>query len=423
MRVLLVNPPIPNYQESPAPPLGLAYIAAILGRESIDVSILDLAPLGDSLLPLASALDELQPNIVGVTCVSANFPRAVHVAQRVKEYDNRIRVIAGGPHVTYEASRLLAENTVLDVIVKGEAEATILLVVRNIQKGQALDSVPGIAFREGRRIVEGPAARLIEDLDAIPVPARHLLPMHLYAELTASTSVITQRGCPYSCWFCPTTAFWRHRARIRSVSGVIDEVRDVKRTYGIDEFYFVDDTFTFHRKRTELLLSQLQGLNVQWACNTRTECLSRKLLGRMAAAGCKRITLGIESASSELRERIGKGSLNRNQLCELIDGAKESGIAIKMNLMFGLPGETVDDIRENIRLVRDLEPAYATYSMLSYFPGTQVELPSRRAGDGAAPRNGGSPSPLGELSSEEIWELIADIEREFGVEVQRRGGF
>jgi len=175
MRALLVNPYYP-IDETPSPPLGLAFIAAVLEAAGLEVKVLDYVVFPYSQAALAAEIKTFKPAIIGLTAVTMTFDNALAVVQDAKAADPAIITVMGGPHVTFRAEKTLSKHPELDVIVLGEGEETIVDLVHALKNGTAWREIPGLAYRDGLEIVHTGHKPPGIDIDSLPLPARHLLP-------------------------------------------------------------------------------------------------------------------------------------------------------------------------------------------------------------------------------------------------------
>ena len=195
MRVLLINPFYP-ISETPSPPLGLAYLGAALEQAGVRVKILDYVVYPYRRDALESVLKEFKPHVAGATAVTMTFDHASEVLKNVKTIAPNVLTVMGGPHVTFCARQTLETFPELDVVVRGEGEETFVDLINAVAGAQHLDTVNGITYRIGTQINTTPKRKLIQNLDSLPIPARHLLPLGRYRTLGLPISMTTSRGCP-----------------------------------------------------------------------------------------------------------------------------------------------------------------------------------------------------------------------------------
>ncbi|KAF0127097.1 MAG: Fe-S oxidoreductase [Elusimicrobia bacterium] len=385
MKILLIQPAarnmvasiVPEYVVEGAghyPPLGLLYIAASLKKNaSAAVEILDasLDDLTDD--DIKREVLTRRPDVVGITATTFTLVDAVNAARAVKEADPGAHVCIGGPHTSVYPDETIALPCV-DSIVLGEGEESFAELVRRLEAGRGLEGVEGVFFKTGGAVKKNPLRGFIQDLDAVPFPARELLEYRRYRSVIGAgelfTTLISSRGCPFNCLYC-YQAFGR-RYRARSAAGIIAEIRECL-ALGIKEFWFFDDNFTADRRRThEFCDALLDGkLGVSWDMRTRVDLLDDELLGRLKAAGCRRVFIGIESGVKKtlltLRKRIDLGRA-RTTLALV----KKHGFETYLDFMIGSPGETREEILRTIDFAIELDPDYVQFAVTTPYPDTDL---------------------------------------------------
>ena len=377
MKILLVNPP--QRTKCPQPPLGLAMVAAVLEKNGDSVQILDLALLGMSDESLRIRIQQEKPDIVGITAMTPTINSALSVAKRVKEIDRDILVILGGSHATLLPEETLQDSPDIDVIVCGEGEQTTPEVVAALKEDAgSLRQVPGVAYREGNKTRTNPTRPPILDLDSLPFPAFHLLPMGKYrlhppfGRKTPIMPIITSRGCPYRCVFCSKSVFG-HRYRSNSAAYVVDQIRFLSEKFGIKEVKFYDDSFTLNRERVVDICALLkeQKLDIPWTCETRVNLVDRDLLTTMMDAGCYMIEYGVESGNQQILDNL-KKDITLEQAVRTFKWTHEAGIETVAYFMIGSPGETHETIEESIEFAKKLDPDFVQFSVATPYPGTEL---------------------------------------------------
>jgi anaerobic magnesium-protoporphyrin IX monomethyl ester cyclase len=367
MRTLLVNPPYP-FSEIPIMPMGLSYLGSVLEHSGHEVQILDLLVSRYSKEKIKNKLDEYQPDIVGVTSVTLNYPIASEILKYAKSLDKDITTIIGGPHVTFAPVETLTEAPWIDIVVKGEGEMTMLDIV----SGKKLADIDGIAYRDrANGIKQTRERRLIEDLDELPPPAKHLFPLSRYLALDVHASILTGRGCPFNCIFCVGSKMGGRRVRYRNPKLIVDEVEQAV-TSGFTEVNFEDDHLTLNHKHLNALCDEIiaRGLKFNWSAFSRVDTVNSEILRKMKQAGCTWLLYGVESGNQEILDTI-KKKITLQKVKDAVDMAKEAGIGILASFIVGLPGETVETLRQTMQFAQGLGTSYG-FNVLSPFPGTEV---------------------------------------------------
>ncbi|MCJ7807372.1 MAG: B12-binding domain-containing radical SAM protein, partial [Dehalococcoidia bacterium] len=261
MRVLLMSTPYP-LEENPIPPLSLSYLAAVLQSEGIEVQILDLLVSQHSARKIRDKLMEYQPQMVGATCVTLNSTSATRNLKICKDFDPGIVTMLGGPHASFAIKETLLRSRWIDVVIIGEGERTIVELARTLEKGKDIQQVKGIAFREDNRVEKTEPRPLIEDLNELPIPARHLLPLSKYRAIDAPCTIITSRGCPYKCIFCSGPRLFGRRVRFRDPILVVDEIEQIHKVFGFNKLNIVDDTFTLNHRHAHAVCDEIMRRNL-----------------------------------------------------------------------------------------------------------------------------------------------------------------
>lgn len=386
MKVLLTLPPEVHKLEiykvtgMSAPPLGLAYIGAVLENAGHKVKIIDSPTLKISFQDWISEVKSWDPDIVGISMLTPLAPKGYVAAKLVKEeLGNDVIVIAGGPHPTYMYEEALSNN--IDIVVRGEGEYTTLELVNAIEKHglnkNVLKNIKGIAFRDdsGKAVVTPPRP-FIQNLDELPWPARHLLPMDkytLFGKPIRIAHVMASRGCPYGCIYCITSYFWGRRIRFRSAKNVADEVEFLVNKYKANHIAFSDDDLVINKRFVREFIDEIKkrGLDITFSCGSRVNHINKEILKTLYDNGCTALYFGVESASQETLDRIGK-RITLEQAERVFKWVKElKGFALG-SFILGFPWETIDDMKKTVDFAIKLDPDYAQFTALTPYPGTPL---------------------------------------------------
>lgn len=386
MKVLLINPPrthevignnptIIEEERGFNPPLGLLYIAAYLEKHSPHkVAVIDCQVEGLSYDDLRMRAAQFAPDVAGLTAMTMTLIDVLKAASVVREAAPAARIVLGGPHV-----HLFPEETiafpVVDYLVLGEGEEAFKELLDHIDDKRALRGVKGLVFRDGNEVVNTGVRPPIEDLDALPFPARHLVPYKKYSSLLATgdcvTTVFTSRGCPFKCTFCDRPHLGK-RFRARSAKNVVDELEACV-AMGITEFLIYDDTFTVDRQRVIDICDEIgrRGLHIGFDIRARVDTVNDEMLAKLKKAGCQGIHYGVEAGTPRILKVLNKG-ITLEKVEEVFRLTRKHRIPILAYFMIGSPKETLEDIETTFKVTRRLAPDYVHMTVLTPFPGTLV---------------------------------------------------
>jgi magnesium-protoporphyrin IX monomethyl ester (oxidative) cyclase len=370
-------------------PSGIGYIATALLRAGCEVRVHireeQLVKNGfnwdhaDELL--RAELKSFAPDVVGLSVFTPSMREACTIAEMAKRIcGDSTLVVAGGPHPTALPERTLKEGPAIDAVVVGEGERTM---VELAAKGPGQD-VAGVVWRDGNGgFLRSPARALEHDLDALGAPAYSLFDMKYWTAPgrflvrwlpMAATNVNATRGCMNRCQFCAGHVVAGLGARFRSVDGVVEQLERVVKDYGLEGFRFEDDSLgadpDYLRRLCEAL--HRRGMNrLRWDCCMRVDQITPALLEDLRAAGCIQVEYGFESGSDAMLRRLGKNAtVARNR--EVVGMMRQAGLRIFANIMIGLPGETLADIRATEEFVYWAKPEVLSYGCLMPLPGTPL---------------------------------------------------
>jgi len=376
-RVLLIDPPAIDpgiIGEGPKEPsIGLAYLAAVLSQENVETRILDLRRLPLKWQGILNeALDEVRPQVVGITCMSPTFQNASHIAYHVKKALPQATIVLGGHHVTFMYKEVLENNHWIDVVVIGEGEQTMRELVLRLKVGKVADEdIKGLAYRKKGKIVISPPREFIKDLDTLPFPDPYAITIN--RETYATARILSSRGCPFPCKFCSEAGFYNRRIRYRSPGNVLDEIEHKYRKYDFRHFIFSDDLFVLDPERVREICTGIKArdLQIEWACNTRVDTAPREIFEVMHDSGCRRLFVGVESADNRILSAMDKHSRIEN-IAKGIKMVNDIGIKVSAGFIIGFPGDGRETVRKSIELAKELQFDELTFTFLNVYPGTDL---------------------------------------------------
>ena len=411
-KLLLIYPPTTFSVQSPkqsCPPLGVAYLAAAV-RDIADVRVLDasvegyrneerigpnLKRYGLSISEITRRIREFEPDAVGISCIfSSQFPTVAEICAAIKKINPEILTLTGGTHPTFMPERCLKMAHGPDIIVRGEGEFTLRRIVESTQGGEEWRSINGIAYKETSGVRINPPAQLERDLDAIPFPARDLMPMSKYFELDLPMGIvnrrspwvnmITSRGCPSRCAFCSSANFWGYCYRTRSPERVLDEMEELVKRWGVREIKFFDDNLAVHLGRAKAIFKGMieRGINVTW--NTPNgiaiQNLDYEAIDLMKRSGCYELTLAVESGDAEVLKNIIHKPFDLDKAVEVARLLRSMKLGTYGFFIIGFPGETKEQIRNTIKFARKLDLDRTSVFVANPLPGTEIFEVARKKG-------------------------------------------
>lgn len=392
-KILLLSVPLYDQRlqyEETHPPLGLAYIAAVLERACHQVKVRDMQYLGKwetVTREIGRELEGFSPDIVGITCYTDSRWEALNAIKLIKTKRPEIITVLGGPHASILYQQIMENFPEVDMIVIGEGEYTMLELAQAIDSKGSFYKINGLVFRENGRIIKTDFREVEKCMDNIPFPARHHLSLDSYeicknyknhiwqgkplTEYKYST-ITTSRGCTARCTFCATSHFWGNW-RGHSAEYVLDEIEILYKDYGIRYFVFNDDALTINKQRMFDICDGIikRKLVICWVAATRIDSLDKDLLKIMKDAGCYQLGVGIESVDDRLRESIGK-RLPRYKMYDVFKWAEEIDFNLVPFLMIGNPCETKETVIATRDFLKNIKYQFISLRIAVVYPGTPL---------------------------------------------------
>lgn len=405
-KILLMTTPVLTFKShidvNPLPPMGLGYLASVVESMGcgIDVRIVDclvqgwsvrqpvsqdLIRIGLSDLEIETIISDYNPDIVGINCQFSRQHKIYHqMFSLIKKIKPECITVAGGAHVTVCPQEVL-QDRFCDFIIVGEAEESFRSFLDALMSGDDFTLIDGLGWKRNGKLIFNEKKKWIADLDTIPFPAYHVMRLENYFGLDMShglrrkkkfSPIITSRGCSAKCTFCSAHRVWGNKHRKRSVENVIKEMRLLRDTYGIEELMFEDDNVTADPKRAKELFSRMitENFDFQWSTPNGVGAwtLTPDTLDLMKKSGCVRMNFPVESGSQRVLREIIKKPLNLSKIRQLVDHCKIIDLEYGMFLIVGMPGETLEDIRNSFRFAAECECYDPLVSIATPYPGTEL---------------------------------------------------
>jgi magnesium-protoporphyrin IX monomethyl ester (oxidative) cyclase len=402
MKVLLINPPNTyHYGDDFAVtfPLGLAYLGAILEQNGHEAVIIDslagydppteavdgLYRCGMTETELVDAARRINPDLIGLTCAyTVQYPTTRSLAQAIRRTMS-VPIVIGGPHCSALPSQTLADGC-FDYVVIGEGELPLLALCSHLEHGTSLEGVRGIAYRDASGNAHQTDKEPMKEVNAVPMPARHLFDMNKYIYSPYShngttlqmpyATMITSRGCPLKCSFCSVHTIWGRNNRTRDAQQTVDEIEHLYRDYGIREIHFEDDMLILNRERMIDICKEIvaRDLDITWTTpnGVFVNTINEPLLAAMKESGCYQLALAVESGSTFVLRDLMKKNVSLEHARLVVKMMRELKMGVYFFLVVGMPGETEADVIKTIEYAKEVRPDEAYFSIATPYPGTPL---------------------------------------------------
>ncbi len=381
-RILLIKPRQNLRPYSMLPPLGIMYLASYLREQLDDIEfrIVDQTIEGVPFRDIAETMRTWQPDLVGLSALSAETMALHRSATLAKELLPDVVVAAGGPHPSAYPERVMAD-THFDYVVLGEGELTFRDLVASIRRGESIEGIDGLVYRKNGELKINPRERYIEDLDAMPYPAWDLVAIRRYKYFTRMShtgtkdymAVFTSRSCPFRCLYCHN--MFGKGFRKRSPENVFEEFRQLYTQYGIREFEIIDDIFNLDLKRAkricDLIIKSGMKIRITFPNGIRGDRMDQELITKLSEAGTVFMAFAVETATPRLQKMLRK-NINVEKIRRNITLARRAGIICQGFFMLGFPTETREELQATVDFAVDSDLHAAQFFMVNPFEGTEL---------------------------------------------------
>ena len=373
MRILFINPSTSRYTRSVTTPLGLLSIASYLESKGHCVRIYDRTV---DKTALADVVSEFNPAVAGISMISyKSVSDTIYLGKELKKQN--ITVVVGGPLASVITDAVI-ENSFVDAVSVGEGEETWLELAECLEnKGSELSSVKGLVIRDKDNKPFFTGERDFTDLAKLPPLNWELIDTPKYFQSSYGCEkmlyLYAAKGCPHSCTFCYNKDFHRCTYRKRPLSVLIEEIKHLVNTYGMDGVYFADEMWCRNKAEMREICTQLKNMDEDfvWGCQTRIGLFEKEDFLYMYECGCRWIFFGIESGSLRILEKINK-KINYDKIADTFRACKEANIACIGSFIAGFPDETVDDLKKTVELIKKLDTKLINLNYLVVVPGSDL---------------------------------------------------
>ncbi|MDP8245977.1 MAG: radical SAM protein [Candidatus Hinthialibacter antarcticus] len=353
------------------PPIDLLYVAGALEKAGVECLVQDYPAKDLNWDSFRRNLQEFQPDALILSITTPTLADDVKAAAIAKEINPNIITICKGAHfkhLDHEAMKLYPQ---IDIVVRGEYEETL----GDLSSGKPWHEVAGITHRTTEGPVRNAERAFIQDIDDISFPARHLIDNSIYIRPDTEelqTTIVTSRGCPFSCIYCLAPKVSGNKVRTRSPQNVLAEIKECVEKHGIRNFLFRSDLFTAKKTWVKELCQAIQAekLDIKWSCNSRIDTLEEDMLVEMRKSGCWLIAFGVEHGDPEMLELMRK-QLDYDKIEPAIQLCKKVGIKTSVYFLIGLPWESRSTFEKTKAFARQLDPDFVEFFYTYPFYGTE----------------------------------------------------
>jgi len=360
-------------------PFFLGYASAILKKEGFDAKLIDAVAEGTSEENFIVRVSQIKPAFFFVETSAPSIDSDLRILTEIRKATNA-KIAISAPSMDLSV-KFLKEHSIIDFILFGEYEFTLLELAKNISKAKKckpLNRIEGLIYKKGGKVFRNKSRELCK-LDELPWPDRTDVPIYKYLDSPGEmplpcAQIIASRGCPFKCIFCawPQLTYGGRNYRTRRINDVVDEMEFLIKKMGFKSIYFDDDTFNIGKDRMLELCNEIikRNIRVPWAVMARPDLMDEDVLNAMKTAGMWAIKYGVESGSQKILDNS-KKQLNLQLAKKNIILTKKLGIRTHLTFTFGLPGETLETIKQTEKLLYKLDPFSAQFSIATPFPGTE----------------------------------------------------
>jgi len=383
MKVLLINPNAKVYSGfklgkriNNYPPLGLLYLASYIEKQGHEVNVLDADARNLDISTILQSVKEFAPDVVGAGATTPEINCTAKMFQEIKDQNSEIITVLGGPHASAIPEETLTDFPQVDFIIIREGELSFTSLLSALGSDNNFAEISGIAYKNNGKIITNPQRHFIEDINLLPVPARHLVNTDDYMlclpgkGYTRASSIQTIRGCPFKCIFCYRSKE-TSKIRFRKPELVVDEIQECVEKYKTEALLICDDTFSVHKKHVFKICDELinRKIDISWYCSMRADDVSDELVSKMKKAGLVMVSLGVETGSSDQLEAIGKKT-ELQDYYRAYNILRSHDIETRASFVIGLPHDTRKTINETINFAKKLNVKEAFFNISTPYPGS-----------------------------------------------------
>jgi len=360
-------------QKNSFPAAGPMVISALLKKHGHSVDLL----LAGEEKKLVRKIIEVNPDILGIPCFTDQYMWPVKIFRQVKRKNPKILTLLGGPHPTYYPDIIKMDG--VDAIARGESEYAILEMMERLKKGESLRGIEGIWLKLDSAIEKNEIACLPPDLDELPLPDREIYYKYKFLRDVSVKQFLSGRGCPFQCSFCANNILkklYRGKGKFlrrRDPEGVVREILDVKKKYGLKTVSFTDDVFIINEDWLKIFLPLYKkSVGLPFMCNVTANLVTESIVQLLKENGCYGVSMGIESGNEKIRREVLQKNISNDQIVGAANLVKKHGLILKTYNILCLPEETVQDALDTLELNAKIKSDFAACSLLQPYPDYDI---------------------------------------------------
>lgn len=349
----------------PVMPIGLYYLAGYLRSKDVNVILIDEQLFCLNKIKIRDIIKKYDIDLVGLSCLTTTFERALQFAKWIKDISTNIKVVAGNIHPSIFTGDVL-KNEYIDLVVRGEGEITFGECIKKYKNNKSFKNIKGLSYKENGKIFHNKDKQLIKKLDVLPFPD-----YRDYLKYFDKVDLMTSRGCPYKCMCCSKKMF-QAKYRSHSPKYIISLLKNLLQYKHIKFLSFGDPSFLNDKERIIQLCDMMleKKFHIRWECSARTDSVDKQILKKMKSAGCRKISYGIETSSQRLLNIIKKDNTTQQNI-QAIRLTKSLGIKTRATFLFGIPTETKQEVYDTIKFALALPLNFASFRILTPHPGSE----------------------------------------------------
>lgn len=360
---------------------GISYISAVLKSHGHQTRLLLLSR--ETANYVDKFLEEFQPGLVCFTAVATEYPFIARIARKIKKNHPSIYILVGGPHVSLNPEQAILDE--FDAVCIGEGEYPTLEIVEQLEKSKKPSGIANLWIKHGTEVEKNPSHPFLQDLDSLPFPDREMWQEWIEPESKTKHSLLLGRGCPYLCAYCCNHALrklqYGNYVRFRSPENILYELKRIVADFPkTEEIYLEIETFTANIKWAIDVCALLEnynksrcrplsfGVNLRITTNTNIE----PLVIALNKANFTFVNVGLESGSERVRREILNRNYSNQNVIQAVNLLRKYGLKLNFFNLIGIPGETLADFQETIRVNRECQPDRNLLSIFFPYPGTDL---------------------------------------------------